>query len=59
MLIELVPLAPCAITTELGDAESEKFGGGATGVVTETLSKVAVVWAVVFPLFTAKPTYTF
>ena len=29
------------------------------GVVTETLSKVAVAWAVVFPLFTAKPTYTF
>ena len=42
MLIELVPLAPCAIATVLGDAESEKFGGGATGVVMETLSKVAV-----------------
>jgi hypothetical protein len=59
MLIELVPLAPCAIAIALGDAESEKFGGCATGVVTETLSKVAVAWAVVFPLFTAKPTYTF
>jgi hypothetical protein len=59
MFIELVPLAPCAIATVLGNAESEKFGGGATGVVTETLSKVAVAWAVVFPLFTAKPTYTF
>src|SRR5580692_8588095 len=38
----LVPLLPCPIDTLLGDAESEKFGGGATGVVIDTLSKVAV-----------------
>lgn len=54
----LVPLAPCAIVTLLGDAESEKFGSGATGALTETLSKIAVDGAVVLPLVTAKPTYT-
>src|SRR5580704_11341749 len=54
----LVTLAPCAIVTLLGDAESEKFAGGATGVAIETLSKVALARAVVLPLVTAKPTYT-
>jgi hypothetical protein len=54
----LVPLLPSAIDTLLGDAESEKFGGGATGVVIDTLSKVAVAEAVVLPLSAAKPTYT-
>jgi hypothetical protein len=57
-VIVLVPLAPCAIVTLVGDAESEKFGGGATGVLIETLSKVAIARAVVLPLVTAKPTYT-
>jgi hypothetical protein len=58
MVIVLVPPVPCAIVTLLGDAESEKFGGGTTGVLMETLSKVAVARAVVLPLVTAKPTYT-
>jgi hypothetical protein len=57
-VIVLVPLAPCAMVTLLGDAEIEKLGGGATGVLIETLSKVAVACAVVLPLVTAKPTYT-
>jgi hypothetical protein len=56
--IVLVPLAPCAMLRLLGDAESEKFGGGATGVLIDTLSKVAVTRAVVLPLVAAKPTYT-
>jgi hypothetical protein len=34
-------------------------GAGATVEFTETLSNVAVVKAVVLPLFTARPTYTF
>ena len=57
-VIVLVPLEPCATVTLLGDAESEKLGGGATGVLIETLSKVAVACDVVLPLVTAKPTYT-
>jgi hypothetical protein len=57
-VIVLVPLAPCAIVRLLGDAESEKFGGGATGVVIETLSKVAAASVVAFPLVAAKPAYT-
>jgi hypothetical protein len=57
-VIALVLLEPCATVTLLGDAESEKLGGGAMGVLIETLSKVAVACAVVLPLVTAKPTYT-
>jgi hypothetical protein len=57
-VIVLVPLVPCVIVRLFGDAESEKLGGGATVVLTETLSKVAVARAVALPLFTAKPTYT-
>ena len=57
-MIVLVPLAPCAIVTLPGDAESEKFAGGITGVVIDTLSNVPVARAVVFPLVTAKPTST-
>jgi hypothetical protein len=56
--IVLVPLAPCAIVTLLGEAESEKFGVGGAGELTDTLSKVAVARAVVVPLVTARPTYT-
>jgi beta-lactamase regulating signal transducer with metallopeptidase domain len=37
----------------------EITGAGAAAELTETLSKVAVVKAVVLPLFTARPTYTF
>ena len=55
-VIALVPLVPCAIVTLLGDAEREKFAGGAAGALIETLSKVAVARAVVLPLFTARPT---
>jgi len=54
----LVPLAPCRMLKLPGEVEREKFGD-ATGVVTETLSKVAVARAEALPLFTAKPTYTF
>src|SRR5882762_9984638 len=32
-VIVLVPLAPCAIVTLLGEAESEKFGGGGAGLL--------------------------
>ena len=52
----LVPVAPCVIVTLFGEVEREKFGGGAIGMLIETLSKVAVAWAEVLPLFTAKPT---
>jgi hypothetical protein len=52
----LAPLAPCTIVTLLGELEREKLGGGATGALTDTLSKVAVARAVVLPLVTAKPT---
>jgi hypothetical protein len=54
----LVPLAPCKMLRLPGEAEREKFGD-ATGVVTDTLSKVAVASAEALPLFTAKPRYTF
>jgi len=57
-VIVLVPLPPCRIVTLLGELESERFGGGATGAVTETLSKVAVASAVVPPRVTASPTFT-
>src|SRR5229473_1217861 len=56
--IVLVPLAPCAIITLLGDVERVKLGAGAVAVLIATLSKVAVARAVVLPLVTAKPTYT-
>jgi hypothetical protein len=58
-VIVLAALAPWTIVTLLGDAESEKFAGGATVVLIETLSKVAVARAVVLPLVTTKPTSTF
>ncbi len=37
----------------------EIIGAGAATEFTETLSNVAVAKAVVLPLFTARPTYTF
>jgi hypothetical protein len=55
----LVPLVPCVSVTLLGELDSEKFGGGATGMLIETLSKTAVAKAEALPLFTANPTYTF
>jgi hypothetical protein len=57
-VIVLVPLAPCVSVKLLGEAESAKFGAGAGGVLSETLSKVAVARAELLPLFTANPTYT-
>src|SRR2546422_8223618 len=40
----------------LGEVEREKFGGGATGVLTDTLSKLAVASEEVLRLLTASPT---
>ena len=58
-VIVLVPAVPCVIVKLLGEAERAKFGAGAEGVLSDTLSKVAVARAEVLPLFTANPTYTF
>src|SRR5207245_2397156 len=55
----LPPLAPCTIVTLLGEAEREKLAGGATGALTDTLSKLAVAREEVLRLLTASPTYTF
>jgi hypothetical protein len=55
-VIVLVPAVPCVIVKLLGDAETVKFGAGAEGVLTDTLSKVAVARAEALPLFTANPT---
>ncbi len=54
----LAPLAPCTIVKLLGEVEREKFAGGATGVLTDTLSNVAVAKEDVVRLLTASPTYT-
>jgi hypothetical protein len=58
-VIVLVLAVPCVIVKLFGDAERLKFGAGAEGVLTETLSKVAVASAELLPLFTANPRYTF
>jgi len=58
-VIVLVPLAPCAIVKLLGKVESEKFGGGGAGLLTDTLSNVAVAKEAVVRLLTASPIYTF
>ena len=50
----LVPLVPKMRVRLLGDAESAKFGE--EGVVTTTLSKVAVARVEVLPLLTTSPT---
>ncbi len=55
----LPPLAPCTIVKLLGEVKREKFGGGGPGVLTDTLSNVAVAKADVVRLLTASPTYTF
>jgi hypothetical protein len=41
-----------------GEADTVKFGGPVEGVLSDTLSKVAVAKDELVPLFTAKPTYT-
>src|SRR5437899_332739 len=38
----LAPLAPCGIVKLLGEAEREKFGGGATGVLIDVLSDLVL-----------------
>jgi len=53
-----VPLAPGEMFKAVGEARSVKLGAGAEPVVRVRLSKVAVAWAELEPLFTAKPTYT-
>jgi hypothetical protein len=58
-VIVLVPLVPCVIVKLLGEAERAKFGTEVGGVLSDTLSKVAVARAELLPLFTANPTYTF
>jgi len=55
----LAPLVPCTIVTLFGELEREKVGGGATGALSDTPSKVAVASEEVFRLLTARPTYTF
>src|SRR5579859_4161490 len=54
----LVPLAPCTTIKLLGNIEREKPGGGGGGVVSDTLSKLAVAKEEVLRLLTASPTYT-
>src|SRR5437764_499572 len=52
-------LVPCVIVMLFKEVEREKFGDGGAGVVSETLSKVAVAKEDVLRLLTAKPKYTF
>jgi hypothetical protein len=59
MVMVFVLLAPCVMVMLLKEVESEKFGDGGAGVVSETLSKVAVAKEEMLRLLTAKPTYTF
>jgi len=55
----LAPLPPCVIVTLPGEVKSEKLGAGGPGVVSDTLSNVAVAREDVVRLLTASPTYTF
>ena len=55
----LALLAPWAIVALLDEVERVKFGGGGPGVVSDTLSKVAVAKEAVVRLLTAGPTHTF
>jgi hypothetical protein len=55
MVMVFVLLVPCVIVVLLKDVEREKFGDGGAGVVSETLSKVAVANEDVLRLLTAKP----
>ena len=56
MVMVFVLLVPCVIVMLLKEVEREKFGEGGAGVVSETLSKVAVAKEDVLRLLTAKPT---
>ena len=55
IVIVFVLLAPCVIVMLLKEVEREKFGEGGAGVVSETLSKVAVAKEDGLRLVTAKP----
>jgi len=55
----LAPLPPCVTVALLGEVKSEKLGAGGPGVVSDTLSNVAVAREDVVRLLTASPTYTF
>lgn len=55
MVMVFVLLVPCVIVMLLKEVEREKFGEGGAGVVSKTLSKVAVAKEDVLRLLTAKP----
>ena len=55
IVMVFVLLVPCVIVMLLKEVEREKFGDGGAGVVSETLSKVAVAREEVLRLLTAKP----
>ena len=55
IVMVFVLLVPCVIVMLLKEVEREKFGDGGAGVVSETLSKVAVAKEDVLRLLTAKP----
>ena len=59
IVMVVVLLVPCVIVMLFKEVESEKFGDGGAGVVSETLSKVAAANVDVLRLLTAKPKYTF
>ena len=59
IVMVFVLLVPCVIVMLFKEVESEKFGDGGAGVVSETLSKVAAANVDVLRLLTAKPKYTF
>ena len=59
IVMVFVLLVPCVIVMLFTEVESEKFGDGGAGVVSETLSKVAAANVDVLRLLTAKPKYTF
>ena len=59
IVIVFVLLVPCVIVMLFKEVEREKFGDGGAGVVSETLSKVAVAKEDELRLLTAKPKYTF
>ena len=56
IVMVLVLLVPCVIVMLLKEVEREKFGEGGAGVVSETLSKVAVAKEEMLRLLTARPT---
>src|SRR5690349_11562953 len=55
MVTVFVLVVPCVIVMLLKEVEREKFGDGGAGMVSETLSKVAVANEEVLRLLTARP----